>query len=49
MTDQKQSENVEYFNYLGSIIANSARYTREIKSTLIMAKAKFNKDKIFRQ
>jgi hypothetical protein len=45
MTDQKQSKNVEYFNYLGSIISNGAWYTREIKSRIIMA----NKEKIFHQ
>ena len=32
MIDQKQPKNVEYFNYLGSVIANDARCTREIKS-----------------
>jgi hypothetical protein len=32
MIDQKQLENVEYFNYLGSMITNDARCTREIKS-----------------
>jgi hypothetical protein len=40
--DQKQLENVEYFNYLGSMI-NDARCTREIKSRIAMAKAAFNK------
>jgi hypothetical protein len=43
MIDQKQSENVEYFNYLGSMITNDARCTREIKSRIAMAKATFNK------
>jgi hypothetical protein len=43
MTDQKQPENVEYFNYLGSTITNYARCTREIKSRIVMAKATFNK------
>jgi hypothetical protein len=30
MTDQKELENVEYFNHLGSMITNDARCTREI-------------------
>jgi hypothetical protein len=42
--DQKQLENVQYFNYLGSMI-NYARCTREIKSRIAMAKAAFNKKK----
>jgi hypothetical protein len=45
MTDQKQLENVEYFNYLGSMITNDARCTRELKSRIAMAKAAFNKKK----
>jgi hypothetical protein len=45
MIDQKQLENVEYFNYLGSVITNDARCTREIKSRISMAKATFNKKK----
>jgi hypothetical protein len=45
MADQKQLENVEYFNYLGRMIANDARCTREIKSRIAMAKAAFNKKK----
>jgi hypothetical protein len=45
MIDQKQLENVEYFNYLGSIITNDARCTHEIKSRIAMAKAAFNKKK----
>jgi hypothetical protein len=32
MRDQKQLQNVEYFNYLASTITNDARHTREIKS-----------------
>jgi hypothetical protein len=43
--DQKQLENVEYFNYFGSMITNDARCTREIKSRIAMAKAAFNKKK----
>jgi hypothetical protein len=45
MLDQKQLENVEYFNYLGTMIINDARCTREIKSRIAMAKAAFNKKK----
>jgi hypothetical protein len=43
--DQKQFENVEYFNYLGSMITNDAICTREIKYRIAMAKAAFNKKK----
>jgi hypothetical protein len=45
MIDQKQPENAEYFKYLGSMITNDARCTREIKSRIAMAKAAFNKKK----
>jgi hypothetical protein len=45
MIDQKKLENVEYFNYLGSMITNDARYTRVIKSRIAMAKAVFNNKK----
>jgi hypothetical protein len=38
-------ENLEYFNYLGSIITKDARCTREIKSRIAMAKATFNRKK----
>jgi hypothetical protein len=47
MIDQKQLENVEYFNYLGSMITNDARCTLEIKSRIAMAKAVFNKKTVF--
>jgi hypothetical protein len=47
MIHQKQLENVEYFNYLGSMVTNNARCTREIKSRNAMAKAEFNKKKLF--
>jgi hypothetical protein len=43
MIDQKQLENVECLKYLGSLITNDARYTREIKSRIAMAKTAFNK------
>ena len=41
--DQKQLDNAEYLNYLGSKITNYARCTREIKSRFATAKAAFNK------
>jgi len=43
MKDQKQLENMEYFNFLGSMIANDARCKHEIKSRIAMAKTSFNK------
>jgi hypothetical protein len=43
MKDQKQLENVEYFNFLGSTLANDARYKHKIKCNIAMAKASFNK------
>jgi hypothetical protein len=46
MIYQKQLENVEYFNYFGSMITNNARCTREIKSRIAMTKAAFNNKKI---
>jgi hypothetical protein len=45
MIDQEQPENVEYFNYLGNMVTNDARCTREIKYRIVMAKAAFNKKK----
>jgi hypothetical protein len=47
--DRKQQENVEYFNYFGSMITNGARCTREIKSRIAKTKAAFNKKKTFHQ
>jgi hypothetical protein len=41
----KQPENVEYFNYLGSMLTGDARCTHEIKSRIALAKAAFNKKK----
>jgi hypothetical protein len=37
-------ENVEEFNYLGSMITNDERCTREIKTRIAMAKAVFNRN-----
>jgi predicted RNA-binding protein len=45
MTHQKQPENMEYLNYLGIMITNDARCTREIKSRIAMTKAAFNTKK----
>jgi len=42
MIDQKQPENVEYFNRLGKVI-NDLAYTREIKYRVAMSKAAFKK------
>jgi hypothetical protein len=47
MTDQNQLEIIEYFNYLGSMITNDARFTREIKCRNVMAKAALNKKNLF--
>jgi hypothetical protein len=49
VTDQEQLENVEYFVCWGSMIANDARRTREMKSRLAMAKETFNREKTFHQ
>jgi hypothetical protein len=47
MADTQQPENVEHCNYLGGIITNGARCSREIKSRIIMSKAALNKKKLF--
>ena len=43
--DQKQLENVKCFKYLGSMLTEDGRCTCEIKSSIAMAKAAFNKKK----
>ena len=43
MINQKQLKNVEYFNYLCSMITNDEKCTREIDSRIVMAKAAFNR------
>jgi len=43
LIDQKQLENVESFKYLGSMLTNDGRCKCEIKSSIVMAKAEFNK------
>jgi hypothetical protein len=48
LIDQKEMENVEYFNHLGSIIKNYARCTCKIKCRSVMAKPAFrNKKTLF--
>jgi hypothetical protein len=37
----KQPENLEYFNYTGSMETNAARRTHEIEFRIAMAKAAF--------
>jgi hypothetical protein len=44
--DQKQLENVEYFNSLGNLITSDARYRVAIKSRISMEKAEFSRKKI---
>jgi hypothetical protein len=38
-----QVGNVEYLNYLGSVMINYAKCTREIKASIAMAKTVFNR------
>jgi hypothetical protein len=45
MIDQKQLENVEYFNNLGNMIADDARCARGIKCRIATPKAAFNRKK----
>ena len=45
MVDQKQLENVEYFNSLSSVI-DDVRCTREIKSRIFHAKEAFNRRRL---
>jgi len=47
MMDQKQHENVKYFNYLGSMITNDPNYTWEIKWKIAMDKNIFHKEEYF--
>jgi hypothetical protein len=43
--DQKQLQNVEYFNYSSSLITNDGICKCEIQSKFAMAKAAFNRKK----
>ena len=47
MIDQKQLDNVEYFNSVGSILTNDVRCTRDMKFRIAMAKAVFKKKILF--
>jgi hypothetical protein len=38
---------VEYFNYLGDLITNDARYTGENKCRIYMERAEFKKKSLF--
>jgi hypothetical protein len=49
MIDQKQPKNVEYFNYLGSMITNDARCTSEIKSRIAKVKQHSTRRRLFSQ
>jgi hypothetical protein len=43
MTDEKEMENVEYFNYPCNLITNEARHTHKNKFRNALAKAALNK------
>jgi hypothetical protein len=45
MLEQTEPQNVEHFKYLGCMIKNDARITREIKCCIAMTKAAFNMKK----
>jgi hypothetical protein len=45
MIHQKQLQNVEHFNYMGSMIMNDARCAMEIKSRIANATAALNNTK----
>jgi len=47
MTDEKQSENVEYVNYLGSTITKDARCACKFKSSFSMAKRTLKMQRAF--
>lgn len=47
MIDQKQSENVEYVNYLGSMITKDARCACKVKSSFVIARAALKKQRAF--
>jgi hypothetical protein len=47
MINQKQLDTVEYFNCVDSMLTNDARCTREMKSSIDMAKAVFKKKALF--
>jgi len=47
MTDQKQLDNVEYFNYSGSLTTNDARCTRELQPGLPWQKQHSTRRRLF--
>jgi hypothetical protein len=47
MIDQKQLENVESFKYLGGMLTNDGSCTCKFKPSIAMAKATFNKKRLF--
>jgi len=47
MINKTQLESVEYFNCLCSIVTNGARFARDMKSSIVMAKTAFNKKTVF--
>jgi hypothetical protein len=47
MMDQKQHKNVEYFNYLGSVVTNDTNFTWEIKSKIVIGKNIFQQQESF--
>jgi len=47
ITSRMLEGNVEYLNYLGSMITNNVRCTREIESRFAIAKAALNKNTFF--
>jgi hypothetical protein len=49
MVDQKQLENVEYINYLGSMVINGAKCTCEIKSRMPQQKQHSTRRRLFTQ
>jgi hypothetical protein len=46
MVEQKQLESVELFKYLGSMLTNDGRFTCEIKFSIALAQAAFNKKRV---
>lgn len=47
MRNKTQLKIVQYFKYLGSVITNYARSTRQIKSMFITVNATLNKETVF--
>jgi hypothetical protein len=47
MAVKGQPENVEYFDYFGSLLTDDATCTREIKCRIATAEAAFSKKKTF--